>query len=117
MPRNESRVARILAWSSIVVVIVFCATTVLIAFVKGHGPDHVAIFTVYAAAAWAYAVLVFTGERVAPVNEELHEEFARRTGFVSYDRLALFEYVIAPWLAAVSVPFLMTIGLAIALRG
>jgi hypothetical protein len=109
--------ARILAWSSIVVVMVFCTVAVLIAFARGHEVAGVSMFVGYGAAAWAYAMLTITGKRVVPGNEELHEEFARRIGFVSYERLALFEYVLAPWLAAVSAPFLMIIGLAIALRG
>ncbi|MGA7747412.1 MAG: hypothetical protein WCC70_05410 [Candidatus Aquilonibacter sp.] len=109
--------ARKLAWSSIIVVVVFCGTTVLIAFVKGHEAAGVTMFMVYGAAAWAYAVLTFTGQRAIPENVDLHEEFARRIGFVSYERLELFEYVLAPWLAGLSGPFLMVIGLAIALTG
>jgi hypothetical protein len=109
--------ARLLAWSSIIVVVAFCATTVLIAFINGHEATGVTSFMVYGAAAWAYAVLTLTGKRAIPANEELHEEFARRIGFMSYERMALFEYVIAPWLAGLSAPFLMVIGLAIALRG
>jgi hypothetical protein len=109
--------ARILAWSSIIVVIVFCAVTVLIAFVTGNQPTGVTMFMGYAAASWAYAVLTFTSPRAIPENKELHEEFARRIGFVSYERLDLFQYVLSPWLAALSAPFLMMVGLAIALRG
>ncbi len=88
--------ARKIAWSSIIVVVVFCATTVLIAFAKGHEAAGVTMFMAYGAASWAYAVLTFTGPRTIPVNQELHEEFARRIGFVSYERLELFEYVLAP---------------------
>jgi hypothetical protein len=71
----------------------------------------------YGAASWLCAVLAFAGKSMIPVHEELHQEFACRIGFVSYERLELFEYVLAPWLAEVSAPFVMIIGLAVALRG
>jgi hypothetical protein len=109
--------ARILAWSSIVAVVVFGAMTVLIAFLNVHESTGVTMFMAYAALSWAYAVLTFTGPREPPGNEDLHEELARRIGFLSYERMALFQYVIAPWLAALSAPFLMVVGLAIALKG
>jgi hypothetical protein len=109
--------ARTLAWSSIIVVVVFGAVTVLIAFVNGHQPAGVTMFITYAAVSWAYAALTFTGPREIPEPEDLHEELARRIGFLSYERMALFQYVIAPWLAALSAPFLMVVGLAIALKG
>jgi hypothetical protein len=91
--------------------------TVLIAFVNAHQPTGVTMFMAYAAVSWAYAVLTFTGPREIPENEDLHEELARRIGFLSYERMAIFQYVIAPWLAALSAPFLMVVGLAIALKG
>jgi hypothetical protein len=109
--------ARTLAWSSIIVVVVFGAVTILIAFLNAHEPTGVSMFMAYAVLSWAYAVLTFPGPREVPENQDLHEELARRIGFLSYERMALFQYVIAPWLAALSAPFLMVSGLAIALKG
>jgi hypothetical protein len=105
--------ARRLAIGSIAFAIVLCIAAIVIALITGHQPVGVSIFVAYAAGAWAYAVL----PRPRRVATEETEEIARRIGYVSYDRMAIFQYVIAPWAAALSAVFLLLFALAIALRG
>ena len=108
---------RTLAIASIAAVVAFCAATVVVALVNNHEVAGVTMFMLYAAASWTYSMLTFVTAPATRAVESHDEELARRIGFVDYRRMALFQYVIAPWLAALSAPFLMIIGLAIALKG